>query len=176
MEDLKYPIGKFILLEIITENHIKDWISDIALFPTQLSQVVNNIDTNLLQASYRTNGWSIQQIVHHIADSHMHSYIRMKLAFTQNEPTINPYDENDWSILADANNNDIATSLSIITGLHKRWTIFLKSLPITDLDKTFYHPEHQKTFSIKENIGSYAWHGKQHLAHIQLAIKSPVYN
>ncbi|MCB9033082.1 MAG: putative metal-dependent hydrolase [Chitinophagales bacterium] len=176
MEELKYPIGKFIMPVSVTEKHIQEWINDIAIFPTQLANTLNDIDQNLLAASYRVNGWSIKQIVHHLADSHMHSYIRMKLAITQNTPTINPYDENDWSVLTDANNYNINASVLIIKGLHERWTTFLQSLSMNDLDKSFYHPEHKKTFSIKENIGSYAWHGKQHLAHIQLAITQPVYN
>lgn len=163
---LRFPIGEFEIPSVITSKQIEDWINDIAVFPQHLSESVKDLSNDQLDTAYRPNGWTIRQVVHHCADSHMNSLIRFKLALTENNPTIKPYDEAQWAELSDSKTSPIQPSLQIINGLHERWVILLKSLTEGDLTKVFTHPEHRKTFSIAETIGLYAWHGRHHLAHI----------
>jgi len=118
-----------------------------------------------LQTPYRPDGWTVQQVVHHIADSHMNAYIRFKLALTENNPLIKPYDEKLWAELPDSNLTDINVSLDLIKALHKRWTNLLKQLDEKELNKEFLHPESGMK-KLKESISHYAWHGNHHLAHI----------
>jgi len=113
---------------------------------------------------------SVRQIVHHVADSHINSYCRFKLAVTEDKPLIRPYDENLWSALIDANDDNIQSSLDLISGLHYRWSTLLNSLDESQLKRSFYHPEHDKHFALDETIASYAWHSNHHLAQIQQAI------
>lgn len=172
IEQLKNPLGQLILPDIITPIHIKKWINDLANFPTNLNKLVKDLSNIELESQYRPNSWNIKQIVHHCADSHMISYIRLKLALTEPTPTVKPYDENLWAQLADSVDCDITHSLHIIDGVHARWVFLLNTLSEETLEKTFYHPESKKIVSIKENTGIYAWHCLHHLAHIQLAIKN----
>lgn len=169
-ENLKYPIGTFVKPLSITENHIKVWILEIELFSDKIKLVTNALQENQLNYCYRENGWTIKQVVHHCADSHLHASIRMKLAQTQVLPVINPYNEALWANLIDANHNVIAPSIAIIDGLHKRWSLFLKNLNSQDLKREFYHPESNENVSIETAIGLYAWHCNHHLAHINLAL------
>ena len=172
MTSLKYPIGLFEKPNEIHEEILNRWINNIQELPYLLNEEVKNMNNNDMSKTYREGSWHIRQIVHHIADSHINSYIRLKLSLTENNPTIKPYFEDKWSNLIDANDMSVSSSLKIIEGVHERWVYLLKSLSEEELNKTFFHPEHQKSFSIKENIGIYAWHGLHHLAHIQLAKKS----
>ena len=172
MTSLKYPIGLFEKPNEIHAEILNRWINNIQELPYLLNEEVKNLNNNDLSKTYRKDSWHIRQIIHHIADSHINSYIRLKLSLTEDNPTIKPYFEDKWSNLIDANDMSVSSSLKIIEGVHERWVYLLKSLSEEDLNKTFFHPEHQKSFSIKENIGIYAWHGLHHLAHIQLAKKS----
>lgn len=170
LEKLKYPVGKFSIPEAINKSLIESWIDDIADFPEQTAMLVSTLSTNELKWIYRPGGWSIKQVVHHCADSHMNAYIRFKLALTEESPTIKPYFEARWAELADANDDDLEYTLAILFGLHGRWADMLKNLSGADLKRRFIHPEHNKTFALDETIGSYAWHCRHHLAHIQQAI------
>ncbi|MCR8666976.1 putative metal-dependent hydrolase [Aestuariibaculum sp. M13] len=172
IEHLKYPIGTFKSSEIISETQIKDWIKTIRNFPTQLKLEVKDLSVSDLKKTYRPNGWNIMQVVHHCADSHMNSFIRCKLALTEETPTIKPYHENLWAELPDANNPSIESSLIILEGLHQRWTFLLDSLNASDLNKSYFHPESQSYVNLKTNIGIYAWHCEHHLAHIKIAKNS----
>lgn len=167
LDQLKFPIGHFKKPETIDHETTTAWIDDIAVLPEKLNRLTQNMSKEQLETAYRPGGWTVQQVVHHLADSHMNSFIRFKLALTENTPTIRPYFENRWAEQVDYLDTPIALSISLLTALHARWVILLRSLSEGDLNKTFIHPESNHTFSLKENIGIYAWHGNHHLAHIQ---------
>lgn len=171
LEKLKFPIGEFQKPTIITKEIISNWISEIEIFPTKLINEVSQLSDLQLDTPYRENGWTIRQVVHHCADSHMNSFTRFKLALTEDQPTIKPYFEDKWAVLIDSKNMPIAPSLKIIEGIHERWTILLNNLTDEQLSKTFIHPESQKHIRLDENVGIYAWHGNHHLAHITEAKK-----
>lgn len=166
LEQLKYPIGRFKKPEIISKEYLQNCISIIENFPEKLKSEVGQLTDKQLDTSYRENGWTIRQVIHHCADSHINSILRFKLALTEENPTIKPYFEDRFAELTDSRNFPIEASLQILEGTHKRWTALLKSLSEEDLQKTFIHPEHNKEFSLEENIGIYAWHCNHHLAHI----------
>ncbi|WP_078551857.1 YfiT family bacillithiol transferase [Bacillus alkalicellulosilyticus] len=164
--DVRYPIGKFQVDGTITEQQIAEWIQDISELPQKMSKLISELSEDQLNSSYRDGGWTVKQVVHHVADSHMNAFIRFKLALTEDNPTIKPYFEERWATLSDTTEAPVALSLSIIEGLHQRWVMLLNSKP--DLTKTFYHPELDRSIRLDENVGMYAWHGNHHLAHIKL--------
>ncbi|CAM3273285.1 MULTISPECIES: YfiT family bacillithiol transferase [Paenibacillus] len=164
--DLRYPIGPFAWEGTATAEQRESWISDIAKLPSMLSDAVQGLSDDQLDLPYREGGWSIRQVVHHLADSHMNSYIRFKLALTEDNPTIKPYDEQKWTMMQDATIVNVQVSLTLIEGLHARWAAVLNAMNPGDFDRTFYHPESQKTMSLDYATGMYAWHGKHHTAHI----------
>lgn len=166
IEELKYPIGRFEEPATITTETLSKWISDILYFPERLKNEVNHLTDEQLNTPYRSGGWTIRQVIHHCADSHMNSLTRLKLVLTEDKPTIKPYDEGRWAELADSKNMPIEPSLKMIEGIHERWTVLLNNLTKDEYSRIFVHPEHGKTFRIDENIGIYAWHCNHHLAHI----------
>ncbi len=173
MEDLKYPIGRFKAPEKITPSSIRQWINDIESLPEKLSSALEEVSEEFLDTPYRPGGWSVRQLIHHIADSHLNSYIRFKWALTEQSPTIKAYDEKAWAELEDAKTTPIEVSLALLNALHQRWGLVLKNLGETDLDKYFIHPETGGKIPLKLNIALYAWHGNHHLAHI-LALKKRI--
>lgn len=166
--ELRYPIGEFQCPTEVTSQHVKEWLKDIRLLPQQLEEALSGASEQELAKSYRENGWTVTQLIHHIADSHMNSYIRFKLALTEDEPTIKPYNEAEWAMLPDSE-MPIATSLQLIESLHGRWVYLLTSLTDEQLQRAFNHPDSGLT-SLEQAIGIYAWHGKHHLTHIQNAL------
>ena len=167
---LRFPIGKFECPEKITAGVIKDWIEDFAYFPKQLLILCGPLSKEELNWKYRSNGWTVKQVIHHCADSHMNSFIRFKLALTEDTPKIKPYYEDRWAELTDGNNDDIRSSLLLLNALHQKWVRLLSSLTAEELEKAFLHPETNSLTQLKKNIGIYSWHGKHHLAHIELAL------
>ena len=165
IEQLKYPIGKFKVPKEITTEIINEWIGEIEALPERLEKAVDGLSDEQLDTPYRPNGWTVRQVVHHIADSHINSITRFKLGMTENNPTIKPYAEGEWAKLADSK-LPIEPSMQILKGLHHRLGILLRSMTEEDLEKTFFHPESQKSFSLKVNVGVYAWHSNHHLGHI----------
>ena len=165
LELLKYPIGKFQKPETLTEKHIQLWIQDVALLPHQIRQAVNELTDEQLGTPYRPDGWTVRQVVHHVADSHMNAYIRFKLALTEENPTIKPYEEALWAELPDSK-MDIEISLNIIDNLHARWVTILRGMTEKDFEQTFFHPAQQKSSALKTIVGMYSWHGRHHVAHI----------
>jgi len=167
---LKYPIGEFKKPEIITNSQINTWITTMEDFPKSIISITEKLSKTELNYKYRPDGWTIKQVVHHCADSHINSLLRFKLALTENTPTIRPYFEDRFAKLKDYD-EPINTSISILVGVHKKLGILLKSLSDDDLKREFVHPEHSKHFSLEETIGVYAWHSNHHLAHIEQALK-----
>ena len=162
--EMKYPIGTFQFEGEMTSSVINSWINEIEDLPQLLRGAVKNLDDEQLNTAYRPGGWTIRQVIHHLADSHINAFVRFKLALTEEKPTIKPYDETKWAELADYH-LPIEPSLLLLETLHKRWTNLLRSLTYADLEKTFIHPDSGEV-SVGKNIGNYAWHGKHHLAHI----------
>lgn len=165
----RYPIGEFSCNEVISSEEIQQWIQDIKTLPARLIEALTELEVEMLKKTYRKGGWTIQQLIHHIADSHLNSYIRFKLALTEKNPTIKPYAEDHWAELADSN-LPIEVSLTIIKGLHERWVYLLENLTDEQLKSTFTHPQ-SGVITLEKNIGIYAWHGNHHLAHIKNAIQ-----
>jgi len=164
-EDLRYPIGEF-KSQPFSEKQLKDWIIDLQYLPQHLENAVVNLDELQLLTPYREAGWTIQQVIHHVADSHMNAYIRFKLALTENNPTIKPYDEVAWANLKDTELIPINVSLTLLHALHIRWCAVIKSITITDWERTVFHPGSNKMISVWDLLGMYAWHGLHHTAHI----------
>ena len=165
LENLKYPIGRYQVEDKIDKASIDKFIQEIDLLHERLSDAVRGLTLRQLQTPYRPDGWTIQQVVHHIADSHMNAYVRFKLALTEDKPIVKPYDEKLWAELPDAKLVDINVSIAFIESLHKRWVTLLRQLKIKDFDKEFLHPELGMK-NLKENLCLYAWHCNHHLAHI----------
>ena len=168
LEQLKYPAGKFVKPESITKEIIDSAISEIENFPSLVKFEIQNLEEKDLQLRYRPEGWTITQVVHHCADSHINSYMRFKLALTENVPTIKPYEESLWAELPD-NNLSPFVSLKLLDALHEKWVYIIKSLSEEDLNKEFIHPDQSEKISLKENISIYSWHCRHHLAHIKQA-------
>ncbi len=165
LEKLRYPIGKFKTEDNITTKMIKEFILEIEKAPDELKRAVNVLSETQLNTPYRSGGWTVKQVVHHLADSHMNSYIRFKLALTEKSPQIKPYDEAEWAKLKDSEETPVQVSVDLFAALHKRWIILLNNLSSNDLKKTFFHPE-RGLVRLDKTIALYAWHGKHHIAHI----------
>ncbi|HKK45463.1 MAG TPA: putative metal-dependent hydrolase [Balneolaceae bacterium] len=164
MEDFRYPIGRYRAAQSVAPRDVAKWIDEIEALPRQLQTAVSSLSDEQQDTPYRKGGWTIRQVVHHIFDSHANSYIRFKLALTEDRPTIKPYDQEAWAKLSDSK-LPVDVSLNLIKGLHERWGHLLKSLDEAQLSRELVHPE-SGTLIVKSMIGLYAWHGKHHLAHI----------
>jgi uncharacterized damage-inducible protein DinB len=165
LEKLKYPIGRYQVEDNIDKAAINKFIKEIELLPERLADAVKGLTLQQLQTPYRPDGWTVQQVVHHIADSHMNAYIRFKLALTEDKPIIKPYDEKLWAELPDTKLVEVNVSLKLIDYLHRRWVTLLKQLGAKELDKEFLHPESGMK-NLKETICHYSWHGNHHIAQI----------
>jgi hypothetical protein len=163
--DLRYPVGKFQFEGNLDSKQRQALIEQIAAAPDQMRSAVQGLSEKQLDTPYRPEGWTVRQVVHHVPESHMNSYIRFKLAITEDEPTIKPYFEDRWAQLEDAHTAPVELSLDLLSTLHKRWVWFLKSLKDDDFKRLFRHPE-LGTVSLDKNIALYAWHGRHHVAHI----------
>jgi hypothetical protein len=166
IEQLKYPIGKFQKPANFDKSLLESYISVIKNFPEKLKNEVKNLNDQQLDTTYRTDGWTIRQVVNHCADSHINSFVRFKLSLTEDKPTIKPYFEEKWAELSDSKSFPIDSSLKILEGIHIRWTNLLENMADEDFEKSFIHPEHGKEFKLNTNLGIYAWHCEHHLAHI----------
>ena len=164
--DLRYPIGKYEPRPYSQELK-QHWLADIRFLPNAIESAVHNLDEQQLQTPYREGGWTVHQLVHHVADSHMNAYIRFKLGLSEDNPTIKPYNEKLWAEFSDVQKMPINISLTLLHALHLRWYETLKY--VTDEqwnNRTVFHPEHKKTMRLWFLLGLYAWHGKHHVAHI----------
>ena len=170
LEKLKFPIGKFIKPDFISNNDLRNWISDIEIFPTNLINLTQNLSIEKLNWIYRPDGWTIKQVIHHCADSHINSFVRFKLALTEDLPIIKPYEEAKWAELIDGSSDSIKPSLQIVEGVHARWVLLLKTFKEEELKRQLIHPANNKKYFLEEMIGLYAWHCNHHLAHIEQAL------
>ena len=171
LEQLKYPIGKYNPPPIITFSKIEDWIADLAQFPTDLVEITRGLKAEDLEVAYRPGGWTVRQVINHLADSHINAYTRFHLTLTEDRPQIRPYFEDKWAELADGKTGAIEHSIEILKAIHARLVVLLKALKPNDFERTYFHPEVQQEFTMAYLLGNYAWHGKHHLAHIKSTIR-----
>ncbi len=163
-DDLRFPIGKFDS-DIEVDNDLRNsFIKTIEDLPTDISKAVEGLDDEQLDTRYRPEGWTIRQVVHHVADSHLNSYCRFKLALTEEFPTIRGYDEASWAELPDSE-MPVQVSLNIIEGIHMRWAKLLRSMSQKDFERELNHPE-SGIWNLEKMLGLYDWHSKHHTAHI----------
>ncbi len=163
--DLRYPIGKFQMAEHSSEAQRQEIIASIAEAPKRFRDAVAGLSDAQLETSYREGGWTVRQVIHHVADSHMNAYIRTKWALTEAEPTIKPYDEKSWAELEDAKRAPLEPSLALLDSLHDRWVRLLRSLTPEQWKRTFRHPE-MGPMTLEKTLALYAWHGPHHIAHV----------
>lgn len=165
MEDLRYPIGRFTPERNVTAGKREQWIASIEALPANLRAAVDGLSGAQLDTPYRNGGWSVRQVVHHLADSHLNGYIRIKLALTEDAPVIKTYDQEAWANQTEARTAPIAMSLALLDGLHQRWTAALRALAPAEFARRFTHPE-SGTLSVDFLLDLYAWHSRHHVAHI----------
>ncbi len=165
MSDLRFPIGKFQPEAIMTEAKREQMMAAISAAPAQVRAAVADLSDEQLDTPYREGGWTVRQVVHHLPDSHLNSYVRFRLALTEEQPTIKPYDEAQWAELTDAKTAPIELSLNLLESLHKRWEVLLRSLTAQDFARAFQHPE-LGLITLDTNLCIYAWHGRHHIAQI----------
>jgi len=171
LEHLRYPIGTYEIPNPITDAHLKEWIAILEQLPQRLSDMVTPLSEAQLETPYRPEGWTVRQVVHHVSDSHHHSYIRFKWALTEDNPTIKPYFEKEWANLFDTRTAPIQMSLDHLKAVHFKLVYLLKGLSKEQLQRTFTHPEDNSVSTLLENVGRYAWHGSHHFAHIKNLIE-----
>ena len=162
--DLRYPIGQFTYRGPSTHEQRANWIDEIGVAPAQLRRAVQGLTDSQLDTPYRPGGWTVRQVTHHVPDSHLNAYVRMKLTLTEDRPTIKPYEEKRWAELPDAR-MPIEPSLQLLDALHQRWVTLLRAVDDAGWSRRLYHPEAGE-LDLAHLLGMYAWHGKHHVAHI----------
>lgn len=167
IEQATYPIGKYHKPDEHMPEMQNDWISAIEALPTWLDPCIENLDNEQLEVPYRPGGWNTRQIIHHLADSHMNGYIRLKLALTEDNPIIKPYDQDRWALLPDVEIEPLNISITLLHALHRRWGTLLRNLREEDWERTYFHPEYEQTVSVWEMADNYAWHGRHHMEQIR---------
>jgi len=165
MELMQYPIGRFQPPSQLTPAQRASLVNQIAALPGELRAAVAGLTPAQLDTPYRPGGWTVRQLMHHLADSHMHAYLRFKWAVAEERPTIKPYDEKRWSEFPEARSGEIRISLALLEALHERWVLFLRSLGEGEFARQFHHPE-LGDMPLWRNLALYGWHGRHHLAHI----------
>jgi uncharacterized damage-inducible protein DinB len=164
-EDIRYPIGPLDWPVEVSASQREQAILDIAEMPAKLREAVAGLAPAHLDIPYREGGWSIRQIVHHLPDSHMNSYVRFKLALTEDAPTIKPYDESLWAQMEEARSAPLEISLDLVEALHRRWVLMLNAMTPTDFERTLNHPENG-VMTLKSMLAGYGWHARHHVAQI----------
>jgi hypothetical protein len=165
-DNQRYPTGPFQRPEKFKKGETKRFIRELDRFPKRLKDAVKSLSPEQLDTPYRDGGWTVRQVIHHLADSHMNAFCRLRLALTEENPTIKPYDQDRWAQLVDSRTADIKFSLNLLAALHKRWTLLLKTLEKEEFIRTFHHPEEGRDMPLYESTALYAWHSYHHLAHI----------
>ena len=165
MEDLSYPIGRFVP-QPYSDKELKERLMAIMFLPKELENAIQNLDEYQIETPYRPDGWTVKQLINHIADSHMNAFIRFKLGLTEENPTIKTYNQDAWVNLNDTKIVPINVSITLVHALHARWAALLNGISSADLERTVFHPEQKKEITLWHMLGLYAWHGKHHVAHI----------
>ncbi len=165
MYNIKYPAGEYDYQRAVSKKDVQVWIREITEFPSRLSGVVTRLSREQLNTPYRTGGWKVNQVVHHLCDSHLNGYLRFKLVLTEDLPTIKTYDQHRWAALKEYELLPVEDSLKFLELAHKRWGTLLKTMDDKTLNRKFIHPE-SGTLDLKIYLGAYAWHGRHHLAQI----------
>lgn len=165
MQSLQYPIGKYIE-QPFSETQLKEWLLDIQSLPMQMEHAISDLDEAQFDTPYREGGWTIKQVVHHVADSHMNAYIRFKLGLTESKPNIKTYEEKEWAKMVDTANLPINISITLLHALHIRWNEILRHMTVEDFKRELYHPGHKTHMTLWYLLGMYAWHSRHHVAHI----------
>jgi len=173
---LRYPIGKYEPINHMTKELKDQLIGNIADLPYLLQMNLETISLEEYRYTYRPSGWSINELIHHLADSHLNAFIRFKLALTEDNPSIKPYDEGLFVQQADCSLELAQNSLALITHAHKKWVALLEAMELEDFRRTYYHPGYQTTQSLASVLGLYSWHGFHHLAHIKYATDKKTFN
>ncbi len=163
--DLAYPIGPCEYPEIVSPEERKAHIEELAAAPARFREAVRGLSDSQLDTPYRPGGWTVRQVIHHVPDSHMNAYVRFRLALTEDQPTIKPYDEKKWAELRDARSEPVAVSLELLEALHHRWVVLLESMSDTDFARRFRHPE-SGVMRLDTYLAAYGWHCRHHAAHI----------
>lgn len=166
MADLRFPIGKFTPVARADDATRATWIDAIAAAPAALRAAVAGLSPEQLDTPYRPDGWTVRQVVHHVPDSHLNAYVRTKLALTEDEPFVKPYQEGLWAELPDSTDTPVDTSLALLEALHVRWVALLRAMTPDEFRRGYRHPEYGRVVPLTEMIGLYAWHGRHHVAHI----------
>lgn len=165
MTDAQYPIGKFTFDPDVTAEKRKRWIEEVAAAPALYRKAVARLTDAQLDTSYREGGWTVRQVIHHMADSHLHTLMRFRMALTEDDPVITGYDPAKWGELPDAKTGPVDVSLNLLEAIHARWILLLKTMAPTDFTRTFRRADGQ-TVSLDRALQTYAWHGKHHAAQI----------
>ena len=172
MHPNQYPIGPYQKPEGFTEATLRTWISAIEALPSWLDVLVQNLDAEALHTPYRPGGWSINQIIHHLADSHLNAFVHMKLALTEDSPEIKPYDQDAWALTAEIVAEPVNVSITLLHALHRRWVSLMRALSPEQWERTFYHPEHRRSIPLWELCALYAWHSRHHMEQIRGVVES----
>ena len=165
MDDARFPIGKAPRPETLSAGEREALIEQIAETPARLREAVAGLTPEQLDTPYRDGGWTVRQVVHHLPDSHLNAYTRFKLALTEDEPTIKPYEEDAWARLADTAETPVEVSLTLLDALHQRWVTLLRSMTDAEFGRRLKHPE-RGPMSLTAMLALYAWHGRHHVAHV----------
>jgi hypothetical protein len=166
----QYPIGKFHTPESISPQDRLRYIETIASAPARFREVVSGLSAKQLDTPYREGGWTVRQVVHHVPESHMNAYIRFKLALTETEPAVKPYDEAAWARLNDVPVTPVETSLALLESLHQRWVILMRGMSEEDWKKRFIHPDFGRAQALEQTLALYAWHCDHHLGHAKSVV------
>ena len=166
-EQLRYPIGRYEAPERYDPELQTEWIAAIEALPKWLDLCIENLDEHQIQTAYRPGGWTVNQVIHHIADSHMNAYIRLKLALTEDSPVVKPYEEKLWAELPDVESVPVNVSITLLHALHRRWGQALRNMHPEDWERTYYHPEHEQYVPLWQMTDLYAWHGRHHMEQIR---------
>ncbi|MEW5917970.1 MAG: YfiT family bacillithiol transferase, partial [Gemmatimonadota bacterium] len=166
--DLRYPVGPFVRPDSLDDAQRRAAIASIAETPRLLRAAISGMTAQQLETPYRPGGWTVRQVVHHVADSHISGYTRFKLALTENTPTIKPYQQAEWAELADTKTAPLETSLTLLDALTDRWVRVLRAMSPSDFERLLIHPEHETPLSLDQMLALYEWHGRHHVAHVTL--------
>lgn len=166
MPDLRYPVGEYAIPKSISAGDRARHIDQIAAAPAALRQAVAGLSEAQLDTPYRIGGWTVRQVVHHVPDSHVNAYIRMKFGLTEDHPAVKPYDQVAWAATPEMNTTPVAVSLALLEALHTRWVLLMRGMAPADFARTINHPEWKVPYTLDLVAAHYAWHGRHHTAHI----------